>query len=99
PCLPLPSFPTRRSSDLYLTGVQERLRRAELERAEAQVKAAEERKRRRSALALAAAVLLALLAGGGAYTVTLQQRQQRQEQTSLLDRKSTRLNSSHQIIS
>jgi serine/threonine-protein kinase len=68
----------------YLTGVQERLRRAELERAEAQVKAAEERKRRRIALALAGAVLLALLAGGGAYTVARQQRQQRQEQTALL---------------
>src|SRR5262249_24532969 len=67
----------------YLTGVQERLRRAELEHAEAQVKAAEERKRRRIALAVAAAVLLALLAGGGAYTVARQQRQQRPDQTAL----------------
>jgi tetratricopeptide (TPR) repeat protein len=37
----------------YQAGVQERLHRAELERAEAQVKAAEERKRRKLTLALA----------------------------------------------
>jgi hypothetical protein len=49
----------------YQKGVQERLRRAELERAAAQVKAAEERKRRRVTVALAAAVLL-LLVGSGA---------------------------------
>jgi tetratricopeptide (TPR) repeat protein/tRNA A-37 threonylcarbamoyl transferase component Bud32 len=51
----------------YLTGVQERLRRAEVERAAAQARAVEERKRRRVALALAAAVvgLVAAAAGGG----------------------------------
>jgi serine/threonine-protein kinase len=45
----------------YLAEVQERLRRAEVERAEAQVKAREERRRRRWALSF----LLVLLAGAG----------------------------------
>jgi serine/threonine-protein kinase len=50
----------------YLESVAARLRQAELERAQAQVKAAEERKRRRLTVALAASVLLTvLLAGGG----------------------------------
>jgi serine/threonine-protein kinase len=54
----------------HLAGVQERLRRAELERAAAQARAAEERKRRRAQLALAAAVLLfAAVGGGGAWWV------------------------------
>jgi tetratricopeptide (TPR) repeat protein len=52
----------------YQAGVQERLRRAELERARAEVKAREERKRRRLAVALAAAVLL-LLAAGSAWVL------------------------------
>jgi hypothetical protein len=47
----------------YQAGVQERLRRAELERAAAQVKAQEERKRRKLAVGLSAAVLLTLAAG------------------------------------
>jgi serine/threonine-protein kinase len=52
----------------YQTEVQERLRRAEVERAEAQVKAREERKRRRLTLALAVMVLLVVLGvGGGAW--------------------------------
>jgi serine/threonine-protein kinase len=51
----------------YLAGVQDRLRRAELERAAAETRAAEERKRRRVQLALAATVLLAMggVAAGG----------------------------------
>jgi tetratricopeptide (TPR) repeat protein len=49
----------------HLAGVQERLRRAELERAAAEARAVEERKRRRVALALAAAVLSLVLVGGG----------------------------------
>jgi serine/threonine-protein kinase len=49
----------------YRAGVQERLRRAELERAAAEVRAVEERKRRRLAVALAAAVLLLVVALGG----------------------------------
>ncbi len=47
----------------YLAGVEERARQAELERAAAEVRAAEQRKRRRVQLALAATVLLALVSG------------------------------------
>jgi tetratricopeptide (TPR) repeat protein len=50
----------------HLRGVQERLRRAELERAAAQVAATEERKRRKLTLLLAVAVVSLLLVGGGA---------------------------------
>jgi serine/threonine protein kinase len=55
----------------YQTGVQERLRRAELERAAAEVKAREERKRRRIRLALQGSMLLLLLAliAGTAFSV------------------------------
>jgi serine/threonine-protein kinase len=49
----------------YKVGVQQRLRNAELERAAAEVKAAEERKRRRLTAALALAVLALAVAGGG----------------------------------
>ena len=49
--------------EAYLAGVQERLKKAELERARAEVKSAEERKRRRLAVGLAAAVLLLLVSG------------------------------------
>jgi serine/threonine-protein kinase len=51
----------------YLESVEARLRQAELERAQAQVKAIEERKRRKLTLALAASVLLTVLLGGGGY--------------------------------
>src|SRR5262249_41351517 len=52
----------------YQAGVEQRLRRAELERAAAEVKAGEERKRRRLTVALAAAgLLLVCLAGAGAW--------------------------------
>ena len=50
----------------YLDGVQERLRRAEVERAQAEVKAGEEKKRRRMVIGLAAAILLLVLGGSGA---------------------------------
>jgi serine/threonine-protein kinase len=49
----------------YQAGVQERLRRAELERAAAEVRAVEERKRRRLAVALAAAVVFLVVGTGG----------------------------------
>src|SRR6516162_560168 len=49
----------------YLDGVQERLRRAELQRAQAEVKGAEERKRRRVVVGLAAAILLLVLGVSG----------------------------------
>src|SRR5262249_16449065 len=48
----------------YLESVEARLRRAELERAEAEVKAAEGRKRQRVQLWLAAALLLLIVGGG-----------------------------------
>ena len=51
----------------YLAGVQERLRRAELERAEAEARAAEERKRRRLTVALAASVVLLVGAVGSGW--------------------------------
>jgi serine/threonine-protein kinase len=51
----------------YLNGVQERLRRAELERAASQARALEERRRRRVTAALAAAVLLLFVVGGGGW--------------------------------
>ncbi len=49
----------------YLTGVQERLHAAELERAKAQARAVEERKRRRVQVWMAGAIVLALLGGIG----------------------------------
>jgi serine/threonine-protein kinase len=51
----------------YQAAVQERLRRAELERAQAEVKAREERKRRRVQLILAATVVALFLTGGAAW--------------------------------
>jgi len=53
----------------YTTGVQERLRAAELAKVEAQTRAVEERKRRRLAVGLAAALLglVVTLGGGGAW--------------------------------
>jgi tetratricopeptide (TPR) repeat protein len=58
----------------YLESVEARLRRAELERAAAEVQAREERKRRRVQLALAAAVLLLVAVGGlGGWWVQRQQ--------------------------
>jgi len=57
----------------FLTGLQERLRTAELARVEAQARASEERKRRQLTLGLAASVLgLAVLGGSGAAYLTAQ---------------------------
>jgi tetratricopeptide (TPR) repeat protein/tRNA A-37 threonylcarbamoyl transferase component Bud32 len=50
----------------YQAQVQEKLGQAEVERAQAQIKASEERKRRRLSLALMGALLVPLLGGGGA---------------------------------
>jgi serine/threonine-protein kinase len=63
----------------HLAGVQERLRRAELDRAAAQARAAEERKRRRVQLALAAAVLFVVAIGGGGAWWVQQERAARQQ--------------------
>src|SRR5208337_1430420 len=51
----------------YLAGVQDKLRRTELERVEAEARAAEEKKRRRVQLALAASVMATALLGGGGW--------------------------------
>jgi serine/threonine-protein kinase len=61
----------------YLTGVQERLRRTELERAAAAARAGEERKRRRMAVALAAAVVGVLLLGGAVWWWVQRQAEER----------------------
>jgi tetratricopeptide (TPR) repeat protein/tRNA A-37 threonylcarbamoyl transferase component Bud32 len=63
----------------YQTEVQERLRRAELERAEAMVKVREERKRRRLSMMLAAMVLV-LVVGGVAVLLWQQRQDARQRQ-------------------
>jgi serine/threonine-protein kinase len=61
----------------YLTGVQEKLRTSERDRAVAEAKAVEERKRRRLQLGLAAAVLALSTMGGLGTTYFLQQRSAR----------------------
>ncbi len=66
----------------YLAGVQDRLRRAELARVEADARAQEERKRRRLALALAAAVVALMAVGGTGAAVYIQQRR---DQATRLD--------------
>jgi tetratricopeptide (TPR) repeat protein len=71
----------------YLAGVQERLRRAELERAAAEARAKEEQRRRRAQLGLAAAVLALLAAGaGGGLWMREQAAARRQLVASTLDR-------------
>ena len=63
--------------DTYRTGVQERLRTSELERARAEARAAEEFKRRRLTVALAASIVALLVLGGGGAAWLAQQRQAR----------------------
>jgi serine/threonine-protein kinase len=65
---------------VYLAGVQERLRAAELARVEADARAAFERKRRRLALALAASIIGTILVGGGGWVWNERQRQERQRE-------------------
>jgi serine/threonine-protein kinase len=66
----------------YLDGVQERLRNAELAKAEAKAKAVEEAKRRRLTLALAATVLLAMTLGAGGWLWVKNERDARQAQVA-----------------
>ena len=61
----------------YLAGVQERLRKADLARAEAQAHAEEERKRRKLALALAATVMALVTVGGAGVAIYFQQRRRK----------------------
>src|SRR5262249_46315227 len=63
----------------YLAGVQDRLRKAELARVEAQPKAAEERKRRKLTGGLAASMLALVTLGGGVAAWSAQQRAERHE--------------------
>ena len=63
----------------HVSGVQERLRTAELARAEAQARAESERARRRLAVALAASVVALLALGGGGWTSLQRQRSARRE--------------------
>src|SRR5262249_31790666 len=63
-----------RAVGAYLTGVQERVREAERQRAAVEARAVEERKRRRLALVLAGAILLLVLGGGGALWWSQQRR-------------------------
>ncbi len=69
-----------RRMNSYLSGVQERLRVAELARVEAQTRAAEERKRRRVTVALAGSVLVIAGLAVGGWTYMVRQRQARAEQ-------------------
>ena len=61
----------------YLASVQDRLRKAELERVEASAWAVEERKRRRVTLALVATIIMALASGGSAWAWITSQRASR----------------------
>ncbi len=61
----------------YDAGVRDRLRAAELARAEALVRAAEERKRRKVATALAASIVGLFLFGGGTWAYLARQRMER----------------------
>jgi serine/threonine-protein kinase len=61
----------------YQAAMQERLRKAELERVAAEARAAEERRRRRAQLALGATLLLLIAVGGGGAWWTVQERQAR----------------------
>jgi eukaryotic-like serine/threonine-protein kinase len=70
----------------YLQSVEARLRRAEAERAAAQVKAQEERKRRRLTLALAAALLLLVLGGSGGLLWVYHERAERAERAAAVER-------------
>jgi len=63
-----------RRMNSHLTGVQERLKVAELARVEAQTKAAEERKRQRVTMALAASVLMTAGVIGGGWVYVGRQR-------------------------
>jgi tetratricopeptide (TPR) repeat protein/serine/threonine protein kinase len=73
----------------YLSGVQERLRAAELARVEADARAQEERKRRKLALAFAAAVLALITIGGTSAAVYWQQKRDQAAQLELALREVT----------
>src|SRR5262249_23349713 len=70
----------------YLAGVQEKLHRAERERAVAEARAVEERKRRRLQLGLAAAVIMLVVGGGGGTAWLTRQRELLRARVALLTR-------------
>jgi serine/threonine-protein kinase len=70
----------------HLTGVQDRLRQAELARVEAQTRAAEERKRRRITVALAASVLITAGVVGGSWAYLARLRERRAVDVDLAQR-------------
>src|SRR5205085_2948811 len=79
-----------RAVEAYLTGVEERARQAEMERARAEARAAAERRARRLTLGLAAAVLLLVVAGGsGAWLIQQQRAEADREARLALDRART----------
>jgi serine/threonine-protein kinase len=65
----------------YLTSTEERAQKAQLEAAEARIKAAEERRARRLTVALAGTIAIALAVGGGGFWWINHERAQRAEQT------------------
>jgi serine/threonine-protein kinase len=67
----------------YLSGVQDRLRKAELARVKAQARAEEEQKRRRITVALAGSVLLTAGVIGGGWSYLARQQQRRAAQVDL----------------
>ena len=67
----------------YLSGVQDRLRKAELARVEAQARAEEERKRQRVTVALAASVLLTAGIVGAGWSYLAREQQRRAVQVDL----------------
>jgi tetratricopeptide (TPR) repeat protein len=69
----------------YRAGVQERLRRAELERTAAQARAVEEKRRRRAQLGLAAAGLALVAVAGGAALLVQHQADRRQAEQARRD--------------
>jgi eukaryotic-like serine/threonine-protein kinase len=75
----------------YLSGVQERLRAAELARVEADARAQEERKRRKLALALAVAVLALMAVGGTGTAVYWQQKRDQAARLEVTLREATLL--------
>jgi serine/threonine-protein kinase len=66
----------------HLTGVQERLRAAEVERARAEARTAEEKKRQKVTLALAASVVLTMSLSAGGWAFYARQRRLRIEATA-----------------
>ena len=65
----------------YITSVESRAQKAEVDAAESRIKAAEERRARRLTLALASAVAAAVILGGGGFYYVTRERAKRVEQT------------------